>query len=157
MTNSQIVNKKIKNASPLEYDGIQFKSKLEKMIYQTLKEQGFPVEYEPQKFIIWEGFRPTIPFYDKDKKTRMLKLENKKVIDITYCPDFTFNYNGNLVVIEGKGMENDRFPMKKKMFRKWLEENNPKSIYFEIYTKKQLMQAINIIKQLKQENNEQYS
>ena len=77
-------NKKIKNASPLEYDGVTFKSKLEKMIYQILKENGFPVEYEPHKFVIWEGFRPTIPFYDKDKITRMLKLEKKKIIDITY-------------------------------------------------------------------------
>lgn len=44
-------NKKIKNASPLEYEGISFKSKLEKMAYQTLREHGLPVEYEPQKFI----------------------------------------------------------------------------------------------------------
>ena len=34
-------NKKIKNASPLEYDDIYFKSQLEKMIYQTLREQAF--------------------------------------------------------------------------------------------------------------------
>ena len=145
-------NKKIKNASPLEYDGISFKSKLEKMIYQTLKEQGFPVEYEPHKFVLWQGFRPTVPFYDKDKSTRMLKLESKKIIDITYTPDFVFIYKGFLVIIEAKGMENDRFYLKKKMFRKWLEDNNPKSIYFEIYTKKQLLQAINIIKNLSQKS-----
>lgn len=141
-------NKKIKNASPLEYDSIYFKSKLEKMIYQTLREQGFPVEYEPRKFVIWEGFRPTVPFYDKDKATRMLKLESKKIIDITYTPDFVFKYNDFLVVIEAKGMENDRFYLKKKMFRKWLEDNHPKSIYFEIYTKKQLLQAVDIIRDL---------
>lgn len=145
-------NKKIKNASPLEYDGISFKSKLEKMIYQTLKEQGFPVEYEPHKFVLWQGFRPTVPFYDKDKSTRMLKLENKKIIDITYTPDFVFTYKGFLVVIEAKGMENDRFYLKKKMFRKWLEDNHPKSIYFEIYTKKQLLQAISIIQNLSQKS-----
>lgn len=147
-------NKKIKNASPLEYDGISFKSKLEKMIYQTLKEQGFPVEYEPHKFVLWQGFRPTVPFYDKDKSTRMLKLENKKIIDITYTPDFVFTYKGFLVVIEAKGMENDRFYLKKKMFRKWLEDNHPKSIYFEIYTKKQLLQAISIIQNLSQKSKE---
>lgn len=147
-------NKKIKNASPLKYDGISFKSKLEKMIYQTLKEQGFPVEYEPHKFVLWQGFRPTVPFYDKDKSTRMLKLENKKIIDITYTPDFVFTYKGFLVVIEAKGMENDRFYLKKKMFRKWLEDNHQKSIYFEIYTKKQLLQAINIIKDLSQKSKE---
>lgn len=154
MSTSLHENKKIKNASPLEYDGISFKSKLEKMIYQTLKEQGFPVEYESHKFVLWQGFRPTVPFYDKDKSTRMLKLESKKIIDITYTPDFVFIYNGVLVVIEAKGMENDCFYLKKKMFRKWLEDNHPKSIYFEIYTKKQLLQAINIIKNLSQKSKE---
>ena len=148
MQRSQRENKKIKNASPLEYDNITFKSKLEKMVYQTLKENSFPVKYEPQKFIIWEGFRPSVPFYDKDKNTRMLKLDSKKVINITYTPDFVFTYNNHLIIIEVKGIENDIFPLKKKMFRKWLEENHPNSIYFEIYTKRQLLQAIDIIKQL---------
>lgn len=151
MQRKQVENKKIKNASPLEYEGISFKSKLEKMTYQTLKENNLPVEYEPKKFIIWEGFKPTVPFYNKDKITRMLKLENKKIISITYTPDFVFTYNGYLIVIEDKGIENDCFYLKKKMFRKWLEEHQPKSIFFEIYTKKQLLQAIDTIKALKQE------
>lgn len=142
-------NKKIKNATPLEYEGISFKSKLEKMVYQTLREQNFPVEYEPRKFIIWEGFKPTVPFYNKDTHTRMLKLEDKKIINISYTPDFLINYNDYLVIIEAKGMENNCFYLKKKMFRKWLEDHEPKSIYFEIYTKKQLLQAIDIIKNLK--------
>ena len=82
----------------------------------------------------------------------MLKLESKKIIDITYTPDFVFTYNGFLVIIEAKGMENDCFYLKKKMFRKWLEDNHPKSIYFEIYTKKQLLQAISIIQNLSQKS-----
>lgn len=141
-------NKKILNATPLEYDGITFKSKLEKMAYQTLKENNLPVEYEPKKFIIWEGFKPTIPFYNKDKMTRMLKLEQKKIISISYTPDFIINYKDYLIILELKGRENDCFYLKKKMFRKWLEKYEPKSIYFEIYTKKQLLQAIEIIKNL---------
>ncbi len=144
-------NKKIKNASPLEYEGISFKSKLEKMAYQTLREQGLPVEYEPQKFIIWEGFKPTVPFYNKDPKTRMLRQETKKVISISYTPDFIVRHNGYLAILELKGFENNVYPLKKKIFRKWLETNIPKSIYFEIYTKRQLLQAIDIIKDLKQE------
>lgn len=140
-------NKKVKNAHPLEYDGILFKSKLEKMVYSTLKEQGFPVRYEPEKIVIWEGFRPTTPFYDKDNKTRLLKLEMKKLLDITYKPDFMFDYKNHLIIIESKGFVNDIFPIKKKLFRAWLEEH-PESVYFEIYTKKQLLQAIDIIKNL---------
>ena len=148
MQGSRTENKKIKNASPLEYDGISFKSKLEKMAYQTLKEQGFPVQYEPKKFIIWEGFRPNVPFYNKDTSTRMLKMDSKKVIDISYTPDLMFEYNNRLIIIEMKGFENNTYPLKKKIFRKWLESNYPNSIYFEIFTKKQLLQAIDIIKSL---------
>lgn len=141
-------NKKILNATPLEYDGISFKSKLEKMAYQTLKEHNLPVQYEPKKFIIWEGFKPTVPFYNKDKVTKDLKLEQKKLISISYTPDFIINYKDHLIVLELKGRENDCFYLKKKMFRKWLEKYGSKSIYFEIYTKKQLLQAIDIIKNL---------
>ena len=148
MQGSRTENKKIINASPLEYDGISFKSKLEKMAYQTLKEQGFPVLYEPKKFIIWEGFRPNVPFYNKDASTRMLKMDSKKVIDISYTPDLMFEYNNYLIIIEMKGFENNTYPLKKKIFRKWLESNYPNSIYFEIFTKKQLLQAIDIIKNL---------
>lgn len=148
MQGSQHENKKIKNASPLEYDSIQFKSKLEKMAYQTLREKGLPAEYEPRKFIIWEGFTPTVPFYDKDKVTRMLKLNEKKLVSISYTPDFIIRHNGYLVIVEMKGALNDTYPIKRKMFRKWLEEHEPKSVYFEIYTKKQLLQAIDIIKNL---------
>lgn len=148
MQGSRTENKKIINASPLEYDGISFKSKLEKMAYQTLKEQGFPVLYEPKKFIIWEGFRPNVPFYNKDASTRMLKMDSKKVIDISYTPDLMFEYNNHLIIIEMKGFENNTYPLKKKIFRKWLESNYPNSIYFEIFTKKQLLQAIDIIKNL---------
>ena len=146
MQGSRTENKKIINASPLEYDGISFKSKLEKMAYQTLKEQGFPVLYEPKKFIIWEGFRPNVPFYNKDASTRMLKMDSKKVIDISYTPDLMFEYSNHLIIIEMKGFENNTYPLKKKIFRKWLESNYPNSIYFEIFTKKQLLQAIDIIK-----------
>ena len=140
-------NRKVKNAHPLEYEGILFKSQLEKMTFITLKEAGFPVEYEPQKIVIFKGFKPTTPFYDKNKATRMLKLQMNKLIDITYTPDFMFEYNNYLIIIEAKGFTNDTFPIKKKLFRAWLE-NHPESIYFEVYSKKQVLQAIEIIKQL---------
>lgn len=146
-----MTNHKVKNATPLEYNNIQFKSRLEVMIYKTLLQEGFNVQYEPTKYIIWEGFKPNVSFYNKDKKTRMLKLDNKRLIDITYTPDFVFEYKDITIVIEAKGFENDTFPIKKKLFRKWLENQNSqgnKYIFFEIFTKKQLMQAIDIIKNI---------
>lgn len=140
------MNKKIKNATIKEYDNIEFKSNLEVMVYKTLKEEEFTPEYETKKYILWKGFKPTIPFYDKCKTTKELKLNTKKIIDTTYTPDFTFTYNNKFIIIEAKGKENDVFPIKKKLFRKYLEENIANAIYFEIFNKKQLLQAIKIIK-----------
>lgn len=141
-------NKKIKNASPKEYNGIKFKSVVEVMVYKTLLSAGFEPLYEQRKFVIWEGFNPTVQFYNRDKRTRTLKLDDKKLIDITYTPDFTFEYHKTLIIIEAKGFENDVFPIKKKMFRKYLEHSQQNTIFFEVYTKKQLLQAIEIIKKL---------
>lgn len=138
-------NKKIKNATSLEYNDIQFKSKLEILVYKTLCQEGYDVKYEPYKYIIWKGFKPNVPFYTKDKKTKLLKLDDKKLIDITYTPDFVIELNNLTIIIEAKGFENDLFPVKKKLFRKYLEDNMNDVIYFEIFTKKQLLQAINII------------
>ena len=146
------MNKKIKRASSKTYNGIDFKSKLEVAIYTLLLKEGFDVKYENKKFVIWEGFHPSVPFYNKDRKTNLLKKENVKIRDITYTPDFTFWYKNTFIIIEAKGFENDVFPIKKKLFRKLLEDMYKvgalKPIYFEIFTIKQLKQAINIIKEL---------
>ena len=129
-------NKKIKNATVTESCEIKFKSKLEANMYKWLVEEGFNPLYEPYTFIIWEGFKPTIPFYTKNKQTRLLELNAKKVISIKYTPDFFFIYNKLRVFIEAKGVENDTFYIKK------------------IFTKRQLLQAVEIIKNYKIEEEE---
>ena len=139
-----MINKKIKGATARSFNGINFKSQLEVIIYKTLIQEGFNPKYEEKKFILWDGFKPTIPFYNKGKNG-LNKLSMTKLIDITYTPDFTFDYKGYLVIIEAKGYENDTFPIKKKMFRKILETYK-KALYFEVFTKKQLVDAIKIIK-----------
>lgn len=146
------MNKKIRGAKSKTFNGINFKSLLEVGIYKILLQEGFNPKYEEQKFIIWEGFRPNVPFYNKNKKNNNLKLDMGKLRDITYTPDFTFYYKNKLIIIEAKGFENDVFPIKKKMFRKLLEEWRQTklvdSIYFEIFNKSQILQAVEIINKL---------
>lgn len=155
-------NKKIKNASKSISNNITFKSKLEKTVYDCLLELGFNPEYEPKTFTLWPGFTPVTPFYDKETDTqkkkrdpknktpRLLTLKEANVIGIRYTPDFYFKYNDLNIYIEAKGIENDVFYIKKKMFIKYLDtqyiEKGEKSMYFEVYTKKQLLQALEIIK-----------
>lgn len=160
-----MANKKIRNATICKNGSITFKSVLEKRIYNTLLQQGFSPQYEPTTFTLWEGFEPITPYYDKEADNQKIKRLSKgvntcpskiliqktdKIIGIRYTPDFYFKYNDLNVYIEAKGIENDVFYIKKKMFIKYLDnlylKKGEKSIYFEVYTKKQLLQAIEIIK-----------
>ena len=139
-----IENKKIKNARETTFNGITFKSKLEESFYKTLLQAGFSVNYESLKFTIIDGFTPTVPFYNRSK-SRVFRKDMAKVRAITYTPDFTFTYNGTLFIIEAKGIENDVFPLKRKLFRRFLESMEMPCIYFEVHTKKELLQVIDII------------
>jgi len=139
-------NKRIKGAAPLVVDDIKFKSKIEASVYKHLLQAGFEPVYEGMKFTIWSGFKPTVPFYTRVGRSNGLNM--KKTIDITYTPDFTFMYNGRLIIIEVKGLQNDVFPYKFKMFRRLLEEKPyiGNTLLFEIFSIKQLKECIEIIK-----------
>lgn len=138
-------NKKIKNATTKTYDGINFKSVTEVMVYKTLKEKGYNVEYETMKFNIFDSFKPIIPFYISKKGT--LKLDSSKQRPITYTPDFILKHKERYIFIEAKGYTNDVYPYKRKIFRKFLETNYPDSMFFEVYTKKNVLEMIKIIEE----------
>lgn len=139
-------NKKIKNATTKTYDNINFKSVTEVMVYKTLKERDYNVEYETMKFNIFDSFKPVIPFYINKKGS--LVLDGSKQRAITYTPDFILNHKGRYIFIEVKGYTNDVYPYKRKMFRKYLEKNYPNSLFFEVYTKKNVLEMIDIIEKL---------
>lgn len=148
----------IKGANPTEYNGIQFKSLLEVMTYKTLLQENFNPEYEKHSFMIWQGFMPTVPYYTrntlkrKDKRctiiSRNTMMVHKPINGIVYTPDFYFEYKGKKILVEVKGFETKDFKMKFKMFRGYIEEQPDKNAYviWEIYTKKQLLECINLLK-----------
>ena len=140
-----MANKKIINATPVESDGIEFKSKFEEKVYNILKDNGLQPEYESQSFILWEGLKPTVPFYTKSKKGE-LKLNQSKLKDITYTPDFIFTFLDRTIYVEVKGYANDVFPYKFKMFRKILEDMPGNHEVWEIFTKRQLLECISNLK-----------
>lgn len=137
-------NKKIKNATKTTESGIVFKSETEARLYKALVAEGFDPLYEKATFTLSERIRPTIPFFNRIKG--LLGLDMKPVQAITYTPDFTFEYNGTLIVIEVKGFENDVFPVKRNLFRKHLETLSQPSMFFEVRTKKELLEALKIIR-----------
>lgn len=146
-------NQKVKNATPNEYNGIKFKSRLETTVYKTLLENGFVPQYEPHTYVLWEGIKPTVPFYTLNKN-KVQVLNDNKLINITFTPDFYLEYKGLKVIVDVKGFANDVFPYKFKMFRKYIEESPDKDKYliFEIFSKNQLLKAIDIIKNYEKEH-----
>ena len=158
------VNKKIRNATIVKSNKITFKSMLEKMCYNTLIEQGFNPQYEPKQITLWDGFTPITPYYDEESKNHLLKRreqgdktprklvqKNSKIIGIRYTCDFYIKYRDLDIWIEAKSIENDVFYIKKKMFLKYLDNlyntTGQKSMYFEVHSKKQLLQMIEIVKE----------
>lgn len=154
-------NKKIRNATPLEYDDIIFKSKLEVMCYKVLKEHGFTPLYEEKHFILFEGFSPNVPFYTKNifkRKNKSIQvispftsIDNRKCTAWIYTPDLYFEYNNHIIIVEVKGFSNDVVRYKRKIFRYRLEqmqEEDKEHIYefWEIHTKTQLLDCINHLK-----------
>lgn len=154
-------NKKIKNAKNDVLDGIKFKSRIEKNVYQKLKDYGVTASYEKTTFPLQYSFKPTKPLITKNKFKKLSKnvipvkdlcvYDNRLVKPITYTPDFVFDYNGKTIVIEVKGFANDTFPIKFKLFRYLLETDE---LYKEcnieiwlIYTVKQLEECLNHLKQ----------
>ena len=144
-------NKKVKNTRKGEYNGIQFRSHLEIICYKRLIESGFTPEYESQTFILLDKFKLTrVLFYAPVKGG--LKLYPRGIMSMTYTPDFYLEHKGYKILFDTKGQPNETYPLKKKLFLKQLEERsiitNEKFIFFEPHNQKQILEAIQIIKQL---------
>jgi hypothetical protein len=144
-------NKKIRNASPTSFDNINFKSTIERTIYKALIEQGINPQYEAITYVLSKGIRPyKVPYYTRRKgratKLYKLTLDMSPVSEITYTPDFTFELNGVFVILEVKGWVNDIFPVKRNLFRKYLEGLDKPIMFFEIRSKRELLRALEIVR-----------
>jgi hypothetical protein len=143
-------NRKIINATPTVEGGVAFKSKLEASIYRVLVQEGLNPRYEEHKFPIWSGFKPTVPFYERNRRTRSIRLNDKKIIDITYTPDISFEYGKHTIYVEVKpdGFTNDVYPYKQKLFRKYMETEllDKQPIFVRVGTIKNLREFINILR-----------
>ena len=147
------MNKKVKNATPNTYNGIDFKSQLEKNCYKLLVASGFKPLYEPYKTTLQEKFKLNNNYLSvfvpiKKNMTQM----TRPVMQITYTPDFYLEYGDFCIVLETKGLANDGYVLKRKMFFKIISEvakrENKKFIFFEPHNMRDVRRTIEIIKTL---------
>lgn len=134
------MNKKVRGAEDCFYNGVHFKSKLEKRAAIALDKMGIEYKYEPKSFILVEGFKPKVPYIVDSC------LKTGKVRNLSYTPDFRIKINGYTVFIEMKGFANDAYPIRRKLFLKYLERKT-KCIFVEAHTITDLRNSVLLLKE----------
>ena len=99
-------------------DGIEFASGLEKYMHLALKEARIYAEYEGATFILQDSFVFENQSYEKQSngKGEFKNRGEKKILNIKYTPDFI----SSSFIIECKGRANESFPIRWKMFKKYV-------------------------------------
>ena len=130
-------------AKKVMFDGIQFASGLEKYMYQALKKAKIKAKYEGETYIVQEGFEFKNESYERQSngKGELVNRGSKKVLPIKYTPDFV----SDSFIIECKGRANESFPMRWKMFKKYVKENLPRVILYKPQNQKECDKVIELI------------
>ena len=130
-------------AKKVTFDGIKFASGLEKYMYQALKKANIKSKYEGETFVVQEGFVFNVDSYERQSngKGEMVNRGQKKILPIKYTPDFV----SDSFIIECKGRANESFPLRWKMFKKYVKERIPHVILYKPQNQKECDEVIKLI------------
>jgi hypothetical protein len=130
-------------AKKVKYDGINFASGLERYMYMALKKAKIKAEYEGNTYTLLEGFDFTSESYERQSngKGDFTNRGNKRILPIRYTPDFI----GSDFIIECKGRANESFPMRWKLFKKYISENEPKITLYKPQNQSECDKVIQMI------------
>ena len=125
------------------YDGITFASGLEKHMYRALKKAKIHADYEGCTFTLQEGFMFDIESYERQSngKGDMVNRGCKKILPIKYTPDFV----SSSFIIECKGRANESFPMRWKMFKKYVNHKMKHVTLYKPQNQKECDKVIELI------------
>lgn len=123
--------------------GTEYKSKLEMFMANELREAGIDFEYEKFQFELIPSFYFGLDSYERqgNEKKEMVNRGNKKSQGIKYTPDFV----GDGFVIETKGRANESFPIRWKLFKKYIVDNNIKTTLYKPQNMKECTEVIRLI------------
>ena len=125
------------------FDGIKFASGLEKYMYIALKKAKIHAIYEGATFEVQEGFMFNIDSYERqgNGKGDMVNRGQKKILNIKYTPDFV----SDSFIIECKGRANESFPLRWKMFKKFIKKDMPHVTLYKPQNQKECDKVIELI------------
>ena len=128
--------------------GIDFASKLEAHMYKLLIAHEVHAGYESRKFTIIDGFMADFCSYEKTATKKYLHDRgNKKVLPITYTPDFVDTQDPPRWIIECKGNPNERFPIVWKLFKRYIAMNGWKTDLYMPRNQKDCGDVVRLIKE----------
>ena len=130
-------------ANKVTFDGIKFASGLEKYMYIALKNANIYAEYEGMTFTVQEGFQFENESYERQSngKGNMVNRGCKKVLPIKYTPDFI----NPSFIIECKGRANESFPIRWKMFKKFVNKHLKHVTLYKPQNQKECDEVIKLI------------
>ena len=125
------------------HDGITFASGLEKYMYIALKEANIHADYEGCTFTLQEGFMFDVDSYERqgNGKGAMVNRGQKKILNIKYTPDFV----SDSFIIECKGRANESFPLRWKMFKKYVNDHLKHVTLYKPQNQKECDEVIELI------------
>ena len=130
-------------AKKVSFDGINFASGLEKYMYTALKNAKIHAVYEGATFELQEGFMFNIDSYERqgNGKGAMINRGQKKILNIKYTPDFV----SSSFIIECKGRANESFPLRWKMFKKYVNRKMKHVTLYKPQNQKECDEVIELI------------
>jgi hypothetical protein len=130
-------------AKKVMYNGITFASGLEKFMYKSLKDAKIEFRYEDESFELLPSFNFNNDCYERQSngKGDFINRGNKKVLNLKYTPDFV----GDDFIIETKGRANESFPLRWKLFKKWMHDNNDERTLYKPQTQSECDETIRLI------------
>ena len=125
------------------FDGITFASGLERYMYQALKKAKIKAKYEGETYILQEAFNLKVDSFERQSngKGDMVNRGQKKILNIKYTPDFI----SDSFIIECKGRANESFPLRWKMFKKYVNDNLPHVTLYKPQNQKECDKVVELI------------
>ena len=126
-------------------DGITFASGLEKYMYLALRKAKIKADYEGETFTLIDGFEFETNSYERQSngKGEFKNRGNKKILPIRYTPDFVSLRNE--FIIECKGRANESFPMRWKLFKRFINRCYPHVTLYKPQNQRECDQVIELI------------
>jgi hypothetical protein len=130
-------------AKKVSFDGITFASGLEKYMYIALKKAKIHAVYEGATFELQEGFMFDTDSFERqgNGKGDMVNRGQKKILNIKYTPDFV----SPSFIIECKGRANESFPIRWKMFKKYVNHKMKHVTLYKPQNQKECDKVIELI------------